>query len=68
MADNDTDDFTQSKDILDSVGKEMKANPPAQLAKTRAKFGPLRAKKQRIAILLSKGRKAGAKVPQRKSA
>ncbi len=55
-----------SKDILEGVGQEMKANPPAQLAKTAAKFGPEKAKKQRVAILLSKAKRSGAKIPPRK--
>ena len=53
---------TKTEETLESVGKELKNNPPKILAKTEAKFGPERAKKQRIAILLSKSRKRGAKV------
>lgn len=60
MADN-------SRDILNSVGQEMKTNPPAILAKTRTKQGPAMANKQRVAILLSKARKAGAKIPPKKT-
>lgn len=50
-------------DILQSVGSELKENPPKQLARTAAKYGPQRAQKQRVAILLSKARRAGAKIP-----
>jgi len=54
--------MSKSRGILDSVGQELKSNPPSVLAKTKAKFGPQRAEKQRVAILLSKSRKLGAKV------
>ena len=53
------------RDILESVGHELKVNPPKQLAKTRRKFGAADAKRQRVAILLSKARKAGAHAPKR---
>ena len=49
---------------LDAIGKEMKANPPAILNQTRRKFGVERAEKQRKAILLSKARAAGVKIPK----
>lgn len=51
--------------ILESVGHELKVNPPKQLARTARKFGSADAAKQRTAILLSKARKAGASVPRR---
>ncbi len=57
---------TQTDEILEGIGSELKENPPKILAKTAAKFGPGRAQKQRVAILLSKARKAGASVPQAK--
>lgn len=53
---------SQSANILQSVGDELKMNPPKVLQNTLRKYGPVRANKQRIAILLSKGRKLGAKV------
>ena len=53
----------RSTDIVDSVGKELKADPPKQLAATAAKFGQAKANKQRVAILLSKSRGMGAKIP-----
>jgi hypothetical protein len=53
---------SKSKAILESVGHELKVNPPKILAKTAAKSGPLRAEKQRRAILLSKARRAGARI------
>ncbi len=54
----------KDSDILEDVGHEIKTNPPAILGKTAAKYGPGRASKQRVAILLSKARKAGASVPK----
>jgi len=54
-----------NREILESVGHEMKVNPPKQLAKTARKFGASDAAKQRTAILLSKARKAGASIPRR---
>lgn len=47
---------------IQSIGSEMKANPPKVLANTAAKFGKQRAAKQRVAILLSKTRSKGVKV------
>ena len=52
-----------TKGILQDVGEEIKSNPPSILAKTAQKYGPARAKKQRVAILLSNARSAGAIVP-----
>ncbi len=51
---------------LESIGRELKENPPKQLARTRRKFGAKRAEKQRRAILLSKARKAGIKVGKKR--
>lgn len=48
--------------VLEAVGHEMKVNPPKILAHTARKFGRADAKKQRVAILLSKARKAGATI------
>ena len=50
-------------DILESIGKELKDNPPAIVEHTAQKFGPARALAQKRAILLSKARKAGKNVP-----
>ena len=52
----------KDRGILQDVGDEVKSNPPSILAKTRAKFGPKRARKQQIAILLSKARRKGANI------
>ena len=51
-------------DTLEAIGHEMKTNPPAILNATRRKFGVDRAEKQRKAILLSKARAAGVKIPK----
>lgn len=52
--------------IIESVGKELKANPPAIVASTRRKFGPKRALNQQRAILLNKSRDMGARIPKPK--
>lgn len=48
---------TPSKTAMEHAGHEMKMNPPRQLAKTAKKFGKKRARKQKIAIMMSKARK-----------
>lgn len=53
---------TKTRDILSEVGRELRDNPPKQLAKTARKYGAGRAEKQRKAILLSKSRSKGARV------
>ena len=57
-----------SKDakILRAAGHEMKVNPPKILRQTRRKSGAAQAEKQRVAILLSKARAAGADIPEKK--
>lgn len=57
--------MAERKTILGRIGDELKRNPPAALAKTRRKFGAKRAEAQRRAILLSKARKAGARIPKK---
>ncbi len=54
---------SKTKDVLQKVGHEIKTNPPRILAKTAKKKGKAQANKQRVAILLNKARKAGAKIP-----
>ena len=56
---------TKSQRILSSVGRELKENPPAVLAKTRAKKGAAAAKRQKTAITLAKARKRGARIPRK---
>jgi hypothetical protein len=58
---------TKTNRITESVGKELKENPPAILASTRRKFGVARAESQRRAILLSKARARGAHIPKSKN-
>jgi len=58
---------SKSDKITESVGKELKDNPPAILASTKRKFGAARAESQRRAILLSKARRMGARIPKPKS-
>lgn len=54
--------MSKDRAILESVGHELKENPPKVLAKTARKEGKSMANKQRVAILLSKSRRLGAKV------
>ena len=56
----------RTENILEKVGTELKNNPPAVLNKTARKKGVHQAEKQRKAILLSKARAAGAKIPFKK--
>lgn len=51
------------QDTLSSIGRELKENPPAIVNATKRKFGAARAQKQNTAILLSKARRAGVKIP-----
>ena len=53
---------TRTARILENVGKELKNNPPSILKSTRRKSGAKAAEKQRVAILLSKARKRGARI------
>ena len=55
----------KTADLIEAAGHEIKANPPKIIAKTRKKSGAKRAKKQRVAIMLSKARKAGANIPKK---
>lgn len=52
---------------IEEAGREIKENPPRVLAKTRRKKGAKAAERQRRAIMLSKARRAGAKIPQKKA-
>ena len=56
---------TKTARILSDVGDEMKNNPPGILAKTRAKKGKDAAEKQRVAILLNKARRQGARIKKK---
>ena len=58
-----TPNSPQGKSTIGAISDEMKTNPPAILNSTRRKFGVDRSRKQRTAILLSKARSAGVKIP-----
>jgi hypothetical protein len=47
-----------AKAKIQAAGHEMKVNPPAILAHTAKKFGRKAERKQRIAVMLAKARKA----------
>lgn len=51
--------------LIEAAGKEMKNSPPKILAKTARKSGAKQANKQRVAIMLSKARAAGANIPEK---
>ena len=53
---------TKSADITATIGAEIKRSKPSVLGKTRSKYGPGRAAKQRTSTLLNKSRRAGAYV------
>ena len=57
--------MTKSQMIVKRMGHEMKEDEPSAVAHTREKFGKERAEKQHKAILLSKARRAGAKIPNK---
>ncbi len=44
----------KNKSVFEKGGKEVKDNPSKILAHTRAKFGEADAKRQKIAIIMSK--------------
>jgi hypothetical protein len=56
---------TKTRKILKDVGKELKRNEPAIVGKTRAKKGKAAAEAQKDAILLSKARRRGARIPKK---
>jgi hypothetical protein len=57
---------SKTRRLTKAAGDEMKKNPPAILKTTLRKSGPKRAEAQRVAILLSKARAAGADIPEKK--
>ena len=56
----------KSRGIIERAGAEIRDNPPKVLAKTRRKKGVAAARKQKIAIMLSKARRAGAKIQRKR--
>lgn len=57
--------MTKSDDKVKAAFHEVTVNPPAIVQHTARKFGSSTAKRQRVAIALSKARRAGASVPTR---
>ena len=55
----------RTRRLIESAGKELKKNPPRVLATTARKSGAARAQKQKVAIMLSKARAAGASIPEK---
>lgn len=56
---------SKSAKLIQAAGKEIKNNPPSILAKTAKKSGSAQAKRQKVAIMLSKARANGADIPQK---
>lgn len=56
---------TKTQRLIRSAGHELKTNPPKILRSTQRKKGPKQAEKQRVAIMLSKARSAGADIPEK---
>jgi len=54
-----------TKRLVSAAGREIKENPPAILRSTKRKKGAEAADKQRVAIMLSKARAAGANIPEK---
>jgi len=52
--------------ILHAVGRELKERPPGIVKKMQRKFGKKKAEEVRTAILLSKARRRGARIPKKK--
>jgi hypothetical protein len=55
-----------SQESIESAGSELKENPPRALAKTKRKKGKKAANKQKVAIMMSKARKADSRKRGRK--
>ena len=55
---------TKTQRLIGAAGHELKANPPRVLRSTQRKKGAEAAEKQRVAIMLSKARAAGADIPK----
>lgn len=54
----------KSQAKIEAAGHEIKEDPPKILAHTKKKFGKKRVAKQKVAIMLSKAREAGANIPK----
>lgn len=56
---------TKSNKKVKAAFEEVYSNEPTVVEKTREKKGETQAKKQKVAIALSKARAAGAKIPKK---
>lgn len=57
---------SKSNGIVSAAFNEVNTNVPKVVQSTARRFGPERARKQKVAIALSKARKAGANLPSPK--
>lgn len=57
--------MAKDRSIVEAAFHEVKHNEPKIVGHTRRKFGATDAAKQKVAIALSKARKAGASIPRR---
>jgi hypothetical protein len=56
---------SKNQRLIRAAGHELKENPPKVVKSTMRKKGPEAARKQNIAIMLSKARAAGADIPEK---
>lgn len=56
---------TKSRRKVNAAFRELKANPPARVKRTKRKKGKEAARKQTIAIALSKARSKGARIKKK---
>jgi len=56
---------SKNQRLIRVAGHELKENPPKVVKSTMRKKGPEAARKQNIAIMLSKARAAGADIPEK---
>lgn len=57
---------TKTERLKNAAFREVKRSPPARLKRTRRKKGKEAARKQSIAIALSKARAKGARIKKKK--
>lgn len=55
---------TKTRKRIDRAMREVHRNPPERVQRTLRKKGPKAAKRQQVAIALSKARKRGARIPR----
>lgn len=56
---------SKSRALIDAAFREVKGSPPARVKQTKRTRGKAAARKQAVAIALSKARKAGARIPKK---